>query len=60
MMDTSTAPEFAEGTLDLASDLWFCGEHETSIKVGQDCPFCKYEELGPAAFEKWAAKNLST
>lgn len=57
MFDTATAPEFAEGTLDLASEVWFCIEHETTVKVGQDCGFCKYDELGPAEFDRWASRN---
>jgi hypothetical protein len=57
MFDTATAPEFAEGTIDLASEVWFCTEHTQSMKVGQECPWCKYDELGPVAFEQWAAAN---
>lgn len=55
MFDTSTAPEFAEGTIDLATDSWFCIEHGQTVAVGRDCAFCKYDELGPVEFEKWAA-----
>lgn len=51
MMNTATA-EFAEGTLDLASDVWFCMSHETKVKVGKPCLFCKYEEVGEAMFDK--------
>lgn len=60
MYDTATAPEFAEGTLDLASEVWFCVDHEQTMKVGQACPFCKYEELGPVEFEKWVSTVTKT
>jgi hypothetical protein len=56
MFDTATAPEFAEGTLDLASGVWFCADHQTSIKVGQECAFCVHDELGPDGFDQWASR----
>lgn len=51
MMNTATA-EFAEGTLDLASDVWFCLDHSNKVKVGKPCLFCQYEEVGEAMFDK--------
>ena len=59
MFDTATAPEFAEGTVDLASEVWFCVEHETTMHIGRECPWCQYDLLGPAGFEKWAATQRS-
>lgn len=44
--------EFAEGTIDLDSDVWFCYEHSTKIKVGRECLFCLYGEVGEAMFDK--------
>ena len=57
MMNTATAPEFAEGTVDLASEVWFCVEHSVSMHTGQECPWCVYDRLGPHGFERWAAEQ---
>lgn len=56
-MNTADAPEFAEGTLDFASDVWHCTTHETSIKVGEECPFCVHDALGPVEFDRWAKRR---
>jgi hypothetical protein len=48
------ATQFAEGELDLKTGEWFCMDHSVRMKVGKDCPWCMYETLTPAEFEKWA------
>jgi hypothetical protein len=57
MWDTSTAPEFAEGTIDFTTEVWFCGEHEVSVTIGTECAFCVHDELGPRGFDAWAARH---
>jgi hypothetical protein len=46
---------FSDGTIRaLGVRTWFCDVHEVTMKSGHDCPWCKYDSLGPVGFEKWA------
>ena len=55
-MRTATAPvEFNEGLVTLGDSVWFCTDHETTMKAGKDCPFCAHENMTPAEFETWIA-----
>lgn len=57
MFDTATAPEFAEGTIDFASDVWRCVEHDLTVRVGLDCPWCMQDRMTPAEFSKWLSEQ---
>lgn len=46
---------FAEGTFNFGEQVWFCCEHSTKVKIGKECGFCVFDEIGEVAFDKWAS-----
>lgn len=57
MFDTALAPEFSEGSLTLGSEFWYCTDHSTKMRAGQECAFCMQERMTDAEFEKWLASQ---
>lgn len=59
MMGTHTAPEFAEGTIDLGSEFWYCTDHSTRMRAGHECAFCASERMTDAEFDHWLSEQSS-
>lgn len=38
--------ETRDGVIDLFSGTWVCTDHEMTMKVGRECPFCAVEAHG--------------
>jgi hypothetical protein len=51
----------ADGLISLGnSDVWYCAEHEVTMKAGVDCAFCAHDQIGDLEFDRWlstAARN---
>lgn len=43
--------ETRDGVIDLFSGTWICKEHETTMKVGHECPFCVVDQRGIEAMD---------